>query len=113
MVDAFTVVIVAASAFWLVCGHFRKLHAVHQAVHSPDADVNAIITLEDELHLVSAETFVIISMNMENKAFDMLVFRHARGSPAAEMFVVGAPVDAKYAAQGFDVMLETEPMYGI
>ena len=54
-----------AFVFWPVSGHFGELHAVYQAVHSADADVNAIITLENELHLIGTKAFIIISVDNE------------------------------------------------
>ena len=47
-------------------------------LHSTNTDVNAIITLENELYLIGAEALVIIRIDMKDKAFDMLVFRYAR-----------------------------------
>lgn len=34
----------ARNGFWFYCGYRRKLHGMHQAVHSTDADENAIVT---------------------------------------------------------------------
>ena len=34
----------ARNGFWFYCGHRWKLHGTHQAVHSTDADTNAIVT---------------------------------------------------------------------
>ena len=36
-------------------GHLRQVHGVHQAVHSSDTDVDAIITFKDTANLISAE----------------------------------------------------------
>lgn len=99
--------------FRFVGRYFRKLHAVHQPVHSANADVNAIITLENELYFIGAEALIIIRIDMKDKAFDKLVSRYTRGSLGAEMLVKRASVDIKHAAAGFDFMLETEPAYGV
>ena len=45
MVRASAVIGMCYVVFWLLCGHLRKLQFFHQAVHSADADVDAIITL--------------------------------------------------------------------
>ena len=100
-------------AFRFIGRHFRKVHAFHQAVHSADADVNAIIALENELYFVGSEAFVIIGVDMKDKAFETLVFRYARSGSAAEMLIKGTSVDVKHTAKGFDVMLKAKPVYGV
>ena len=34
----------SGNGFWFYCGHRWKLHGTHQAVHSTDADADAIVT---------------------------------------------------------------------
>ena len=75
MVFAISIVVETMFVFRLISRHFRKIHAFYQAVHSANADVNAIITLEDELYFICTKALVIISIDMKDKAFDMLVFR--------------------------------------
>ena len=65
------------------------------------------------MDLVSPKPFVIIRIDMKNHTFNVPVSRGARGRPAVEMFVVGAPVDVQYPAEGFDVMLKAEFVYGV
>jgi len=40
--------------------HLREIHRSHQAVHSADADVDAMITIQNVSDLVSAEALIII-----------------------------------------------------
>ena len=91
-------------------GHFRQFHTAHQPVHSPDADVYAIVTLKDVLDLVCARPLVIIRIDMENRTLEALVLRNTGSGHCSEMLVISAPVDVQHSAQGFDVMLETEFM---
>ena len=44
--------------------HGWQLHGAHQAVHLTDADVNAIVTLEDVGGLVSSDTFVAVGVDL-------------------------------------------------
>ena len=46
--------------------HFWQLQLFHQAVHSSDTDVYAIITLKNIGNFVSAKPFVVISIDMKN-----------------------------------------------
>ena len=46
--------------------HFWQLQLFHQAVHSSDTDVYAIITLKYICDFVSAEPLVVISIDMKN-----------------------------------------------
>lgn len=64
VVGTFPVVCTAAGRFRFCSWHFRKVHAAHQPVHSPDADVHAIVTLEDILDFVSAQTLIITGINV-------------------------------------------------
>lgn len=50
--------------FWFSGWHLGQLHAVHQAVHSSDTNVNAIVTLKDVLDFISSQTFVVIGVDM-------------------------------------------------
>lgn len=113
IVYTFFIIIVWTFAFGSVRRHFRKFHAVHQAVHSADTDVNAIITLKDELYLMDIKTFIIIRVDMKNKAFDALIFRYTWGSSVIKVFIISTSVDIKHTTQGFNIMLETKPMYGV
>jgi hypothetical protein len=57
---------------------------------------------------VSSQTLVIIRINMEDSAFDALVFRDTGSGLGAEMLVISAPVNIQDAAECLDVMLETQ-----
>ena len=50
---------------WLRGRHSRQLHVFHQAVHSVDTDVNAIITLQYVSNLIGAKSFVVVSVNVQ------------------------------------------------
>lgn len=58
----------------LIRGHTRQLKSFHQTVHSTDTDVNAIITLKNIGNFVSTKTFVVISVNLQNKPDYLLIF---------------------------------------
>ena len=64
-------------------------------------------------NLVSAETLIIFSINIQDDTSDMLVFYYSGGLNRAEMLVIGTPVNIKYAALCFDFMLKTKFMYSI
>ena len=57
------VIAFCGAAMRFVCGHGRQLHGAHQAVHSADTDVNAIVTLEDIGYLISSDTFVAVGID--------------------------------------------------
>ena len=84
----------------------------HQAVHSTDTDVNAIITLKNVSDFISTKPFVIISEDLQNGFCDCLIFFGAISRFSAVMLVISASVDTKNFAEKFDVMLETKFMYG-
>lgn len=51
----------------------------HQPVHPSDTDVYAIVTPEDIGDFISAQTFIVIRMDMEDQRSDLLVLFDARG----------------------------------
>ena len=75
MVKLLLKVIGAIATIWILimfaglfCGHFRKLQSFHQAVHSSDADGNAIVTLKYIGDFIGAKPFVITSVNLQKSA---------------------------------------------
>ena len=61
----------AIAAIWILimftgffCGHFRKLQVFYQAVHSSDADSNAIVTLQYIGDFIGTKPLIIISVNL-------------------------------------------------
>lgn len=64
MAGAFSVVRRAQEDLGFQVEILGQLHAAHQAVHSSDTDVNAIVTLKDVLDFVSPQTFVITGIDM-------------------------------------------------
>lgn len=85
----------------------------HQSVHPSDTDAYAIVTLEDVGDFISAQTFVVIRMDMENQRSNLLILPDAWGGFSREMFVISASVDPENAAERFNVVLETQLMDGV
>lgn len=112
MVVAFTVFKVF-SPFRLVSGEFWKAHGCHQAVHSSDADVDAIVTSKDIFDLVCANTFVIIRKNLQDDPPDVLILFRPVGGLRMKVLVISAAVYPKNSTKGFDVVLEAQFMDGI
>ena len=114
MVKLLLKVIGAIATIWILimfaglfCGHFRKLQSFHQAVHSSDADGNAIVTLKYIGDFIGAKPFVITSVNLQNKSCDFLVFFGAISWICGEVFIIRASVNTKNFAKKFYVMLKT------
>ena len=78
--------------FWFICGHLRELQFFHQAVHSANADVNAIITLQKVSNLIGTKTLVVIRINVQDQGSDVLVFTRARCRLGTEVLVIGTSV---------------------
>ena len=79
----------------------RKLQSFHQAVHSSDADDNAIVTLKYIGDFIDAKPFVITSVNLQNKSCDFLVFFGAISWLCGEVFTIRASVNTKNFAKKF------------
>ena len=93
--------------------HFWQLQLFHQAVHSSDTDVYAIITLKDICDFVSAEPLVVISIDMKNERSNILIFFNTRRGFGRKMLVIGTPVYSENLAQYLNAMLEAELMYSV
>ena len=94
-------------------GHSRQLHGFYQAVHSADADFNAIITFQYIGNLVSTESFLVVSVDVEYVGFNDLVFQTSGCRSRMEVLVVCTAVYTQDFAQDFDVVLESELMNGV
>ena len=95
MVFAFPSICAAAVRFRFFCGHFRKFHTAHQAVHSPDADDYAIVTLKDMPDFVCARALVIIRIDMQDRTPEFLVLRSTGSRSCSEMLVISTPVETQ------------------
>ena len=93
--------------------HGGQLHGAHQAVHSTDADVNAIVTLKDVCNLISPDTFVAVSVDLQDCLLNALVFFDPGSRLGMEVLIVSASIHVQDAAERFDAVLETEFMYGV
>ena len=62
---------------------------------------------------ISAQTFIVIRMDMEDQRSDLLVLFDARGGFRWEMFIISASVDPENAAERLDAVLETQLMVGV
>ena len=96
-----------------VRGHGGQLHGAHQAVHSTDADVNAIVTLKDVCDLISSDTFVAVSVDLQDCLLDALVFFDPGSRLGIEVLIVSASIHVQDAAERFDAVLKTELMYSV
>ena len=110
MIGTFTVFSTFSRMKGLFGGRFWKSHAAHQPVHSPDADVNAIITLKNVSNLVCSETFIIVRIDLKDDAFDVLVFFDSGSKVFAEVLIISASVDFQDTAESLDVVLKAELM---
>ena len=91
----------------LFCRHTRELERSHQAVHSFDADIDAIITLQNIGDFICTKTFVIIGINLKNQSGDLLIFFGADSGFRMIMFIIRTSVDIQHFAKKLDAMLET------
>ena len=94
-------------------GHFWKLHGFHQAVHSADTDMNAIITGRNMRDPVSADPLVVVRIDVKDSPADLLILNGSCSRGAVKMPVVSTSVYIQYAAQGFNGVLRSEPVDGI
>lgn len=74
MIDALAVFIVFARMKRLLGRHLWQLKRFHQAVHSSDADVNAIITLKNMGDFICSKPFVIVGIDVKNLGSNHLIF---------------------------------------
>ena len=86
------------------------MHRAHQAVHSSNADADAIVTLEDMMDFIGAKAFVIISINRKDKAPNILIKRNTGSRRRIKMLVVSASIDIQDTAKRLNTMLKTEPV---
>lgn len=96
--------------FGMSSRHFRQMHRAHQAVHSSDADADAIVALEDMMDFVGAKALVVISINIKDKASKILIKRNTGSRRGIKMFIVSASVDIQDTTKGLDAMLKTKPV---
>ena len=93
-----TIVLMQIVPIRLFGRHTWKLKSSHQAVHSSDTDVYAIVTLKDVGDLVSAKALVIIGVDLENSLSNVLILLSSVSRFRIEMFVIGASVYTKDSA---------------
>jgi len=101
--------------FGFAGGHRRKAHAFHQAVHSSDTDVDAIITSEDVSDFIGVKPFIIIGIgiDVEDCRFDLLIFKSPGSRFGVKMLVICAPIYLQDPAQSLDIMLEAQLVDGV
>lgn len=93
--------------------HFGKLHCFHQPVHSPVADVYAIITLKTNNNLMNTEPLIGLGINLKNIRTNGSVFKlSCRRNPIYEL-VISASVYSENAAKCRDGMLRRKSFNGI
>ena len=110
MIRAFALLTGRVLSPGLAGGHRRKVHAFHQAVHSSDTDMDAIITSEDVSDFIGAKPLIIISIDMEDRRFDLLILNRSGSRFGVEMLVIRAPIHPQDSAQSLDIMLKTQLM---
>ena len=74
MIDALAVFIVFVRMKRLLGRHLWQLKRFHQAVHSSDADVNAIITPKNMGDFICSKPFVIVGIDVKNLGSNHLIF---------------------------------------
>ena len=74
MIGTFVIFFVTILTERFIRRHTWQLKSFHQTVHSTDTDENAIITLKNISDFVSAKTFVVVSINLQNKLGYLLIF---------------------------------------
>ena len=104
------VIMLCGAVMRFVCGHGGQLHGVHQAVHSSDADVDAIVALEDIGDLVGSDTFVTVGVDLQDRLLDALVFFDPGSGFGIEVLVISASIHVQNTAERLDAVLETELM---
>ena len=113
MIYAGTIISFCARPLRFNSGHLRQVHGVHQAVHSSDTDVDAIITFKDTANLISADAFIKVSIYLKDDDLDLLIFTCPCSRFRMEMLVVSAPVDSQNLAESFYIVLVTKLMNGV
>ena len=86
------------------------MHGVHQAVHSSNADADAIITLEDVGNLVSSYAFIAVGIDLKDGMPDALVLLDTGSRLGVEVLVISAAVYVKHPAERLDAASEAELM---
>lgn len=74
MIDALAVFIMFVRMKRLLGRHLWQLKRFHQAVHSSDADVNAIITPKNMGDFICSKPFVIVGIDVKNLGSNHLIF---------------------------------------
>ncbi len=98
---------------WFICGHTWQLKSSHQSVHSTDTDVYAIITLKNVSDLVSAETFVVVGIDLKDQSGDLLILFGTISRFRLVMLVVSTSIHIENSAKGFDIVLKTKLMNSV
>ena len=74
MIDALAVFIVFVRMKRLLGRHLWQLKRFYQAVHSSDADVDAIITPKNMGDFICSKPFVIVGIDVKNLGSNHLIF---------------------------------------
>ena len=72
-----------------------------------------IITLKDISDLISTKKFVIIRVNLEDNAFDILIFPNTWSWFGMKVLIISAAVHIQNLTEKFDIMLKTQLMNGV
>lgn len=78
-----------------------------------DTDGNAIISLKNTADFICANTFIIISVNLEDINFNLLINICSWSRLRIKMLVISTPIYMKNFAKSLYVMLVTEFMNSI
>ena len=104
-VDAGNVVLAYSFPFGLFSGTFRKVHGVHQPVHSSETDVNAIITLQYTADFIGPEGIVVIIVDPKDELSDFLILAGTGSRLRIKVLVVGAAIYLQHSAKSLDAVL--------
>jgi len=88
-------------------GDFGQHHRLHEPVHSADADINAIITFKNTGNFICTKPFLALGIYLQNEGFQLLIFRNSWCRGCVKVLIIGASVDPKYPAKGFDRVLKS------
>ena len=77
---------------------FGTAAGFHQAVHSSDTDMDAIITLENKGDLICSKPLAAVGVNMEDQRRNILILLDGGRGFSREMLIVVDSVDRKNLA---------------
>ena len=78
--------------------HLRKVQGLHQAVHSSDTDMDAIITLKNISDFVCAKPFSMLTMDAKDQRRKLLILRDTGRWSRMKVLIISTSIDAQHPA---------------